>query len=392
MPNGRYISYPIQTSPEDLMQTAFDFLQSQIPGWTPSEGNLDVWLIEATASEGADVATLATQVPKNIFRYYGATLFNILPIDDTPASATSTWYLRDTVGHSIDYGTQVGIRDGDGNLMPFQVLSTVIVPGGQDHTQTAQVVLTAVFPGSASSDLGVIGGEIEMIDTLSWVDHIVQESVSVGGVDGETDDEYLNRLSIELQTMSPRPILPTDFAILARKVPGVQRAVAIDGYNPLDDTYDNERMVAVVATDAAGNDVGSDVKNATEAYLESMREQNFVVNMMSPQYHNVDVTVHALAADGFVPSDVQGRVTSAIGTFLDPSQWGIERTDNPNNPATWNNQTVVRYNDLVALVKNVRGVDILQLLTVGPMALEQDYDLTGIVPLPRPGVISVTVT
>ena len=53
-----------------------------------------------------------------------------------------------------------------------------------------------------------------------------------GGTEDETSDDYLARLAEALTILAPRPILPNDFAVLARQVPGVGRATAIDLYQP----------------------------------------------------------------------------------------------------------------------------------------------------------------
>jgi hypothetical protein len=61
---------------------------------------------------------------------------------------------------------------------------------------------------------------------------VVTTTVSAGGVDAENDIAYRDRLAAELTLSSPRPILPDDFAILARNVTGVTRALAVNGSIP----------------------------------------------------------------------------------------------------------------------------------------------------------------
>src|SRR5437868_3061151 len=114
---NRYIGVPFTTDPRDIMDRCFAYLQAKIPGWTPAEGNLDVWLIEAFANEAADIATLATEVPKSVYRYMGSQLFEVAPINGAAATVPTTWTLADVLGHTISAGTQVGIRDSGGNLI-----------------------------------------------------------------------------------------------------------------------------------------------------------------------------------------------------------------------------------------------------------------------------------
>lgn len=251
MSSTGYITFPQQTDARDLMATAFAYLQTKVPGWSPAEGNLDAWIIESYGSEAADIQTLATQVPKSVFRYLGAKLFDIPPISAVSAIVNSTWTSADLVGHTITAGTHVGIRDADGNLIGFSVLSDVIIPGGTSVTADGAVVLIADTPGASPNGIGADAGPIELIDSLSWaVNPVIQSGVVANGVDAELDDDYLDRLSQELQSLSPRPILPIDFSILARKIAGVQRAVTIDGYNPFHNYLTANEASA--ETDASG--------------------------------------------------------------------------------------------------------------------------------------------
>jgi uncharacterized phage protein gp47/JayE len=395
MSSSGYIDTPIMSDSQTIMQNIYTYLQAKIPGWTPADGNLDVWLIEAFANEAADIRTLASGVPKSIFRYLGASLFGIIPIDAVSASCFSTWTLTDNLGHTIPAGTQVGIRNSNGDLIPFATTVDVIVPGGSSSTPANSVLLLAVNQGSAASGLGSISGNIELIDSIAWVSSISQTAVTSGGVDAETDDAYLNRLSFELRTVSPRPILPVDFAILARNVAGVQRATVLDGYNTADSTFGNQRMVTVFSVDSTGTAVGSTVKSAVIAYLESLREVNFVVNVADVSSVEIDVTVSVVQIVGYDPGDVATRVKAAIENFLNPSTWGADLTDNASPPITWTNRNTVYYLELATVINNVAGVDRVATLTLGSHGGAQaalDYVMSGLVPLPKTTNSDVIVT
>ncbi len=394
MPNPGYLGYPFVVDARLLMSNAFNYLRTKITGWQPSEGQLEVWTIEAMSGEMADVGTLVSQVPKAIFRYLG-TLYGILPIQATAAQTTSTWTLSDSLGHTILAGTQVSIADGSGNQQPFTVISDVIVPAGQSATTAGQVHLVAVFPGSASNAIGTAAGTINLLDSLAWVTSIAQVATTTGGVDAESDDDYLSRLAVKLQTVSPRPILPNDFAILARDIAGVQRAVAIDGYNPADGSFNNERYVTVVSLDSLGAGVSLPIRTEVQDYLDSLREINFVVATTDPVVTLVDVTTTFHTLTGWAVADVEDLVLGTINDFLDSSVWGIQTDgDNPANPITWNNTTVIRYNEFVTAISNTQGVDYVDTLTFGEHGSSQaaaDLTLTGVVPLPTPGP-SIVVT
>src|SRR5215472_7852419 len=113
-----------------MMQNFFARMQSYFPSWRPADGNLETVVAESFSSEAADIGTLTGQVGTDIFRYYGSSLLLIDPIEAQAAHAPSTWTLIDSAGYTIFAGTQVGIRNSAGDLIPFVVAHDVIVPGG----------------------------------------------------------------------------------------------------------------------------------------------------------------------------------------------------------------------------------------------------------------------
>ena len=74
-------------------------------------------------------------------------------------------------------------------------------------------------------------GEAELVTAIDGVD-LITVTTAQGGQDPEDDDAYLDRVTILLQLLAPRPILPDDHALLAIQIPGVGRASAIDLYIP----------------------------------------------------------------------------------------------------------------------------------------------------------------
>ena len=361
---AEYLDVPIETDPDALAEDAFDYISDQVPGWEPNAGNLEVWLIEALARMSAEVRDLASMVPETIFRYFGGSLLGIEPIEAAGASADTTWTVIDTI--------------------------------------------VATEEGTESSGLGGAGAAMELIDPLDFVNTVVLTSATAGGVDAETDATYLNRLADNLRLLTPRPIVPDDFATLARNIPGVERALAIDGYNPVGGTYNNERMVAVALQDASGNAVSTAIKTQVDAMLQAQREVNFVVNVIDATYTTFDVTFTAIAYPGWDLPAVEVAAESAVATYLSPSNWGrttnrlfeaAGMTGDPGDTDTddrsWVNETVMRYLELATVINNVEGINYVSALTFGisGQALGSvNVTLPGAAPLPRPGVINGSVS
>jgi uncharacterized phage protein gp47/JayE len=385
---SNYIVFPIDTEPPDLQTLVYDYLKSRIPGWEPSSGNLDVWLTEAFSEVAADIRTLASDVPTSIFRYFGATVVGLQPTDAASAQAATTWTMKDNAGYTIPAGSLVGIRDASGEVQTFQTFSDYIVPPGTTSTPTGDVPVIAVVAGEAATGLGSAGVAMELQSPLEFVTGVTIAGASSGGVDAESDEDYLNRLSTWMTLVTPTPILPHDFAIMARQIPGVYRTTAIDGFIPPSST-NQEKAVAVVGIDAQGNALSAGVKSDIETYLESLREVNFVVSAIDPSFKAVDVQVTVHARPGY--SNVDTDVEAALQNYLSPLQFSMPQDGSPRD---WDLEDTVRYLELTTLVNNVSGVDYIVSLTMRIDAnAYDDIDITlpGVAPLPTPGSITCTL-
>lgn len=377
-----YIEVPFEKDPDTLAAEAFDYLAANLPGWVPHEGHLESWLIEALTRLVAEAREVASRVPAAIFRYFGQSILDIPAIDATPATAQSTWTMIDAQGYTVEAGTLVAFRVAGDTLIPFRVRDTVVVAPGSVSTAVNEVTLEAVEPGTAANNLGA--GPMELVDALAYVDSVVATNPA-GGVNGESDDAYLDRLAEELELLAPRPILPNDFAVLARRVPGVYRAQAINLYDPATGTFDNERMVTVAVVDEDGNALSQAIKDEVDAYLESRREVNFIIHVIDPAYVVVDVAFTVVALDGWDLNDVRDRAVAAVTETLDPGTWG----GGDQSPPVWlNTASTVRYLEVASLLDRVEGVDYVQDLTLNGGTA--DVALAGVAALPQTGIIDGT--
>jgi hypothetical protein len=282
---AEYIDPPITTEPDDLAEEAFAYLEEAIPTWLAAPGNLETWLIEANAQLAGELMDVASAVPESIFRYYGESVLGLPPYEAQSATGTTTWTANDAAGYTIEAGTLVGIQASGDELLPFEVQDdTVIAPGA---TVAANVIVVAVDPGTDANGLTT---NPQVIDPLDWVASITLAGATWGGVDEEDDADYLDRLHELLTLLAPRPILPNDFAVLARTVAGVGRSTAIDLYNPGPPVATNvPRCVTVVVAGDDGNPVGGTIRGNVDALLQSLREVNFLVFVVDPTYTTINV-------------------------------------------------------------------------------------------------------
>lgn len=374
---------------EDLADDQFAYLEEQSGGaWRPAAGNLDTWILEAGARLGSEVGTLALIPPSGIFRTMGTEIDKLLPIDDTPATATSTWTLGDTDGHDIESGTVVAIEN-----VAFEVVTTVNVPSGS--TVANNVELIAVDPGAAGSGLV---GPVELVDNTGYEAAIALDAPTANGQDGETDEEYLDRLARERELSAPRPLNARDVENFAKRVVGIERSLVLDNYKPgppydADPEAEDVPLVfTVVPIDEVGQPVTAGTRAVLQQTLESNRGTNWRIFIIDPTYTTVDVYFEVITYKGLDPVAVRLAVIEAINNFLSPALWGQPAF---GEQRTWVQTAEVRHRELAAAIDRVEGVDsipVLQLRLAGGVFAENvDLALAGRAPLVEAGAVDGTV-
>lgn len=390
-----YIRFPIESNPHILVQDAYNYIKTRSPAWREYDGNLDTWILQSVAQQASDLRVLASDVPDSIFLYFGSTILGIPPNPATKAYATTTWTAIDLLGHLIPAGTIVGVRDAGGTLRGFETVLDYSILAGLDSTDEGEVIIRALDAGIASTNLGIDGSEVEPVDNLDFIRSITLEETTTGGADAETVEDYMARLAEYMRGLSTRPILAEDYARLAMNQPSIYRAVAIDGYNPDNDTYFNDKIVTIAAVDQFGLDLPTEVKDDLDTFMESQREVNFIVNVIDASRTTVDVTFEATALPTFDPALVEANAIAAVTGYLSPANWGLDPTIRASDASrTWVETQFVYYNNIIAVIENVNGVDHVTTLLIARNGDSPDTDdvvLDVPAALTEPGVIDGTV-
>lgn len=343
---------------------------------------LTLWLLGAVARMAAEVVVLAGRVPLAIFQYFGEQVLKIPVLDSTAASGVVTITAADTDGHTLDAGAQIDI-DG----VAFITTADAVI-AALSTTATAPVV--AIQAGSAGT--GLTGGDVQLVSpTEVWVDSVSLNAPTTGGVDGESDDEYVDRLSDELGTLSPKAILLADFEAIARRDAEVYRALAIDNLVP-PSTTGVEGAVTVAVMGATGAAVSSAAKTRVEDALEAGRVLAIDVHVIDPTVTPIDVDWAGTAYDGFDPASVQAAGNQAVTDFLDAAAWGRP----PNgDPEQWVDEPIVLRNDLFGVlyaVPGLRHVTSLELAETGDPLGVADVTLAGPAGVPAVGDVNGSVS
>jgi len=405
-----YIELPLVDDPDALLEIGVDYIENAITGFSARPGNVETVLLEANSQIAAEVVSQAALVPPVIFAYAGASLFGIPPYAAVPATATATvTWAPDTPASMIAAQSLLGVPHPSGEPVLFSTDEDVVaIEGGG----TITVGVTAL---EAGADANGAFGDADLIDVVDGVQGVTV-STAGGGVDAESDDDYLDRLADALTLLAPRPILPQDFAVMARQVPGVGRSTALDLYQPgTDDNIDAgepggpltvegapvragagsspvERCVTTVITGENGQPPTQALMHKVWATLDGAREVNFLAYVIAATYTTIDVKATLKSYPGYLAADVEAAAEAMLAQWLDPGAFGATGSGGD----VWALDTYARIYEAVDYLNRAGGVyyvTAVQLRKHGDAAWsDADVPLTGVAPLPMLGDVELTIT
>jgi hypothetical protein len=378
-----YLGVPVEVDPDELRRDSDEYMETAIPGYDAAAPSLAHHQFGGTARGAAYNGELLSAASIEVYLHSGW-MVGISPIAASSAVVEAEITMADDAGYTIPAGFLVEIEGTETSVAFATQDETVIAP----TEDTATVLLVAVETGAHTSGLPGPANVAETTDLP--IQSIALDGVSTGGVDEESPIDFLDRLTAEKQLLTPRPILPEDFAVMARRVAGVAKALALDGYNPGDESDDNERMVTVAIRDSAGEAVSAGVDDAVQALLEAERETNFVVHVIGPTHTEIDVAVEFVVYPGSDPAQVGPAIEAAIAAYLSPATWGQPPSGDTD---AWYQLDKVRFQEISTVVNNVQGVDHWTTLTICEAAGTPgtaDVDLDGAAPVAKPGMIAAS--
>lgn len=396
-----YIELPLIDDPDALLELGVEYLEDAVPGLQARPGNPETVLLEANSQIAAEVVAQAAQVPPIAFAYAGQSLYGIALREAVPATAVATIsFAVDVSALTVAAESMLAVPHPSGEPIIVTTDADLIAPAGGGDLA---VNVTALDAGAAANGARGASELIEVIDGVEAID--VTELV--GGVDEESDEDYLNRLADALTLLAPRPILPGDFAVLARQVEGVGRATALDLYQPgVNDgppgpvgtplasnpngATNQPRCVTVAITDEAGQAPTLALMQQVWAELDARREVNFLEFVIAPHYVTIDVRATVKAYPGRTLADVQQAVEAVIAAWLDPANFGAPTTE----ATDWIADDRVRWSEAIDYLNRADGVAYVvsaEIRKSGGAYGTTDVLIGGVVGLPRAGIIEITV-
>lgn len=358
---------------QDVFDAAILQMKTDLPEWTPREGNVEVVLMEAMALMVAESIFAINRLPNGVIE----ALLKFFGIErDSGAQPTTTmrFFMSGVMGYSVPAGTKIAvIPSGGASTMVFTTDYELIIPPGQNIG-----VVPATGQDLSARVNGIPEGALcELQDSVIYVDYVRLDSDIANGRDPESDLDYLERGIARFSRLSDTLVVPNDFLVAAMEYPFIKRAKPIDLYNPENDPdgngpIGNDQGHITMALYGDESMLTDEQKAQVQMEFEEMMQANLVLHIIDPVVTQIDIDVTVGYLPTFAQADVINSVIQRMLEYLDPLEW------------EWDTQ--IRYNELIQEISNVDGVDYVESLTT-PTG---NFQLPGIAGLPQPGVINVT--
>jgi hypothetical protein len=396
-----YIDLGLLIDADQLTLYSLEYMETAIPGWVAQPANPETIMMEANAQMASEVLAQAASVPDEAMAYLGTSIYGFPMLDGAPSRGNATvTFAQNTPAMTIYQGTEVSVPHPSGTTFLFETDRDLVAPDGGG---TLTCTLIASEYGSAQNGCFGIG---EFQEEHDGVQSIVANT-TLGGADAEESTDYLARFSTYLSILTARPILPIDFARRAQLNPGVERAVALDLYQPgsAEGGYGSprgataqtnvERCVTVVVTGPDGAAPDSVLMQDVWADLDANREVNFLVYVIPPGqngvYTGIDVRATVHPYPGVDPADAQAQAADQIAQWLGASTWGV--VPGTATAAEWAVDDKVRIYEAVEWINRATVIHYVVSVEMKKSTdstwASADIQLGGAVPMPKVGAAPV---
>lgn len=362
---AEYVSPEISQDPAAIREQMIDDLADD--GIQVRPATATYLLLSVFAFLWARLAEQSSQVFSTVFRYFLQKIARIPYQDAVSAVTTVTFESVDDEGpYEIPIGTEINLRGADGTPVSFRTTALATILNGE--TTVTPVVIVAATPGAAANGLST---HVGVTQTFTWLASVTILEPTAGGVDGQTDDEYLND-GADLLTLPVRTLArPINFETYARRFPAISRALAVNN--------DPSPGHIKVYVEFEGGTVTAPTQEALLDDLQELSLINLIPDVADANYTAVAIEFEAVAERDYDTADVNDRAEQALLAAINPAIWG---TPSLGDTIAWRDQTVMRWQDLSTILNNVQGLDHHTLLTINGGTA--DVTLAGPAALPDP--------
>jgi hypothetical protein len=374
-------------SAAEILEEMIADYQARMPGWLPNEGDPATVLMAVYALRHSVLLSVMQQVKAQIYTDFGESIAGVPFRDASFATVDATVTIGAAfVGepHEIPAGLRVQIEGPEGPA-GFQVSETVNTVAGEN---TAAVVLRAEEAGAGGSGLT---GEVQLVDPREWIQAITLLSETAGGQDAQSEDDYRDRLVRKERRDSPTIITADDAEEAALEIPGVGRCLILNNYVPAEGETPAKEGVpgafTAVLLDPDGANVSGSIKAEALALITGERLLDLIGHVIDPTRTPIAVAYTFTVNPGWDSASVGAAADAAVTQYLSPAVWGNVST--AGGITTWEDDLLVRYGELYAVLNNVQGLNHVTALTINGVA-HVDAVLAG--PGALPNLTSVVGT
>jgi hypothetical protein len=381
-----YITGGLESSFVEILAGMFADYQARMPGWRPNPGASEVVIMETVALRHGVRLDTDSQVLAAIFTYFGSSVASVPFKAATPATVDATVTISAdflTEEHTIPAGLRVSLEGPEEQPVFFEVLNEVPVAVGEE---TASVTLIAQEPGAGASGLS---GTVTIVDPRAWIDGVTLTSETAGGEDAESEPDYRNRLVAKERRDSPTIITAVDAQEAILEIPGVGRCLILDNYVPkIGEEAPKEGVpgaFTAVISDAEGANVSGAIKAEALALVNSERLLDLQGYVIDPTRTDVTCEYHFTTYPGFESAAVKAAGDAAVAAYFSNATWGF--VPGPAGGRDWEDELLVRYSELYAVLNAVEGLNHVTLLKINGSA---DKNATLTAPGALPTLTSIT--
>lgn len=371
-----YVTVPFEADETALADGAIDNLQARWDGWEPSDGDMEVVLIETLSPLASVAIANASQIPPAALIAIGTKLYGIPFQEGAPAQTTVTLTFLDAAGgYFVAAGSEF-------DLGAFAFTTVVDVTSVQGETQVTGVQAVAGDVGAAFN--GLTGADWASVTLPVWVTDLTVEAPTSDGVDPQDATAYLNMVSRELQLRGRMVVTLPDYELVAVDTVGIGRAYAET--TPAGD-------VTVYLTDNDGQPVPADIKSALAAVYAAARLVNTTVALADFNYTPINVDYAVVAHAGFDLAQLVVSINSALEGALSPNGYNSVTFGQPGTGSvSLQADNTIRITKLIALIGTVPGVAYVVNDSIKINGVNADFAMPGPVALPTPGVFNGTAS
>ena len=339
--------------PDELYDAALDYARVAIPEWTPRAGTIEDALLQAAAGVSGELLAALNRVPSSVFEAL-LKLFGIERQTGTAATAEVRINLIDDLGHTIPAGTRFGWLDPnetEQTLYVFETTELITVAAPDDYVDvTLSGILLQQYPNLET------GTVLRLLSGISFIeDAELLQDLEIGSI-GETDAEYFTRAAAALNSYTQSLVLPDQFeSYVLSNYSNVYRAKAYNLLDPADPEIatfaETPGYLTIYASGVDGASLTTESASAIVEDLQSKSVGGLVINVDPPTLVNINVTATVLVKVGYVGTTVVSNTETAISEYLGPNSWSWGET--------------IYYNEMVALLDRVDGVERVVSLSLG---------------------------